>query len=156
MFGTSEASLRGREEWYATHQGPGHFEPIPGVFPDGYIEDGISEETGQANEVPVQPIFRYVDVVVSNTVVTDYIKDASSVRLRELSLGYDFPSKWMDKTFINRMNLSLVGRNLFFFYNANKDIDPESGFDAGNIGNAFEQNTMPGTRSYGFNLNVNF
>lgn len=156
LFGTSEASLRGREEWYSTHQGPGHFEPIPGVFPDGYIEDGINEETGQPNDVPVQPLFRYVDVVVNNTVVADYIMDATNVRLREFSIGYEFPREMLERTFINRLNLSFVGRNLFFLYNANKDIDPESGFDSGNIGSAFEQNTMPGTRSYGFNLNVNF
>lgn len=66
------------------------------------------------------------------------------------------PSKWLDKTFIANANLSLVGRNLFFIYLATKNIDPEAGFDAGNFGNAFELNTMPGTRSYGFNLNLGF
>ena len=156
LFGTGVSSLRGRDEWYSTHQGYGHFETIPGVFPDGYIEEGINAETGQPNDVPVQPIFRHVETMVNRGIVSDYIKDASNIRMREVVLSYNLPKKWIDNTFISRANLSLVGRNLFFLYLATENIDPEGGFDAGSFGNAFELNTMPGTRSFGFNLNLSF
>jgi len=156
LMGTGTSSLKGREEWDSTHQGFGYFLPIPGVFPDGYIEDGVNANTGLPNDEPVQPIFRHVEMLVNRGIVTDYIMDASNVRFRELVFGYTLPSKWLDKTFIAKANLSLVGRNLFFIYLATKNIDPEAGFDAGNFGNAFELNTMPGTRSYGFNLNLGF
>lgn len=156
LMGTGTTSLEGRDEWYLTHQGFGHFVPIPGVFPDGYIVDGVSAETGQANDIPIQPMFRNVETMVNRGIVSDYIMDASNVRFREIVLGYNFPSKWMDKTFIARANFSLVGRNLFFLYLATENIDPEAGFDAGNFGSAFELNTMPGSRSYGFNLNLSF
>ncbi len=156
LMGTGTTSLRGREEWDSTHQGYGYFLPIPGVFPDGYIEDGIVASTGQPNDKPVQPMLRHVEILVNRGIVTDYIMDASNVRFRELVFGYTFPKKWLDKTFITRANLSLVGRNLFFIYLATKNIDPEAGFSAGNFGNAFELNTMPGTRSYGFNLELSF
>ncbi len=156
LFGTGVSSLRGREEWYSTHQGFGHFLPIPGVFPDGYIQDGVNAETGKPNDTPVQPLFRHVETIVNRGIVADYIMDASNVRLREVVLGYNLPKKWLDNTFIESANLSLVGRNLFFLYLATANIDPEAGFDAGNFGTAFELNTMPGTRSYGFNLNLSF
>ena len=156
LMGTGTTSLKGREKWDSTHQGYGYFLPIPGVFPDGYIEDGIAASTGLPNEKPVQPIFRHVETMVNRNIVTDYIMDASNVRFREFVLGYTLPNKWLDKTFIERANFSLVGRNLFFIYLATKNIDPEAGFDAGNFGSAFELNTMPGTRSYGFNLNLGF
>jgi len=156
MFGTGVTSLEGREEWYSTHQGFGHFEPIPGIFPDGYIQDGVNVETGQPNDIPIQPIFRHVETMMNRGIVTDYIKDASNVRLREVVLGYNLPKKWLDNTFIARANLSLVGRNLFFLYLATDNIDPEAGFNAGNFGSAFEWNTMPGTRNIGFNLNLSF
>jgi hypothetical protein len=156
LMGTGTTSLRGREEWYSTHQGFGYFVPIPGVFPDGYIEDGIVASTGLPNEKPLQPMFRHVETMVNRGIVTDYIMDASNIRFREIVLGYTLPNKWLDKTFITRANLSLVGRNLFFIYLATKNIDPEAGFDSGNFGTAFELNTMPGTRSYGFNLNLSF
>lgn len=156
LFGTGVTSLEGREEWYATHEGRGHFEEIPGVFPEGYIVQGVNAETGVPNDKPVQPIFKHVETIYNRNIVADYIMDASNVRLREVVLGYSFPEKWLDNTFIARANLSLVGRNLFFLYLATDNIDPEAGFDAGNFGSAFELNTMPGTRSYGFNLNLSF
>ncbi len=156
LMGTGTTSLRGREEWDSTHQGYGYFLPIPGVFPDGYIEDGVNVNTGLPNDTPVQPIFRHVETMVNRNIVADYIMDATNVRFREIVLGYNFPAKWMDKTFIASANLSFVGRNLFFIYLATKNIDPEAGFDSGNFGTAFELNTMPGTRSYGFNLNLGF
>jgi hypothetical protein len=94
--------------------------------------------------------------MVNRNIVTDYIMDASNVRFREIVFGYTLPNRWLDGTFIARANLSLVGRNLFFLYLATKNIDPEAGFDSGSFGTAFELNTMPGTRSYGFNLNLSF
>lgn len=156
LFGTGVSSLEGREEWYSTHQGFGHFLPIPGVFPDGYIQDGVNAETGQPNDIPIQPIFRHVETMVNRGIVTDYIMDATNVRLREVVFGYNIPAGWLDNTFIARANLSLVGRNLFFLYLATEKIDPEAGFNAGSFGSAFELNTMPGTRSFGFNLNLSF
>ncbi|MCY1718862.1 SusC/RagA family TonB-linked outer membrane protein [Prolixibacteraceae bacterium Z1-6] len=156
LFGTGVTSLEGREEWYSTHQGPGHFEPIPGIFPDGYIQDGVNVETGQPNDIPIQPIFRHVETMVNRGIVSDYIMDASNVRFREIVFGYTVPSRWLNNTFIARADLSLVGRNLFFLYLATDNIDPEAGFDSGNFGSAFELNTMPGTRSYGFNINLSF
>ncbi|NQU55220.1 MAG: SusC/RagA family TonB-linked outer membrane protein [Bacteroidetes bacterium] len=156
LMGTGVTSLKGREEWYSTHQGQGHFLSIPGVFPDGYIQDGVNVDTGLPNDIPVQPIYRHVETLFNRNIVSDYIMDASNVRLREVVLGYNLPEKWLDNTFIAKANLSLVGRNLFFLYLATDNIDPEAGFDAGNFGNAFELNTMPGTRSYGFNLNLSF
>jgi hypothetical protein len=82
--------------------------------------------------------------------------DATNVRLRELSLGYDLPKSIIGNTPLTNVNVALVGRNLFFLYNAAKNNDPESGYNAGSIGNAIEATAMPATRSYGFNLTVNF
>jgi hypothetical protein len=76
--------------------------------------------------------------------------------MRELSLGYNIPQRLLNGSFIRNINISLIARNLFFFYNASGDYDPESGFNSGSIGNAFELNPMPSTRSYGFSLNLNF
>ncbi|MBK7651227.1 MAG: hypothetical protein IPJ20_11520 [Flammeovirgaceae bacterium] len=101
-------------------------------------------------------MMRYLQVVWFNRTVKDFILDATNVRLREASLGYTLPKKWLGNGIINDINFSIVGRNLFFFYNAAKHMDPESGYNSTTIGNAFELNSMPATRTYGFNLNVTF
>ena len=66
------------------------------------------------------------------------------------------PKHWFENSFIPKANVSLVGRNLFLLYNATKGIDPESGINNQNVGTAIEMNSMPGSRSFGFNLNLSF
>jgi len=156
LFGTSPGSLEGREEWYSTHQGILYGSPIPGVVPRGYVEDGVNEETGLPNDIAVQPMLRNLNTIYFNKIVSDYVIEATNVRMREVSLGYSLPQQWLNGSFIRNIHISFIARNLFFFYNASGDYDPESGFNSGSIGNAFELNPMPSTRSYGFSLNLNF
>jgi len=156
LFGTGASSLQGRKEWYSTHEGPTNTEEISGVFADGYIQEGVNSETGMVNDIPVDPMMRAVEVSYFRKIMRDYIMDASNVRLREVVLAYQLPRRWVDRTFINSVSISLVGRNLFFFYNANKGIDPEAGVANQNFGPAVELNSMPGTRSYGINLKFDF
>ncbi len=109
-----------------------------------------------ANDIPLQPIMRSVNVIWFDRVVSDYIRDATNIRMREIVLGYNLPRSLLDKTPISDINISLVGRNLFFFYNAAIHMDPESGYNASSIGNAIEATALPATRSYGFSVTVNF
>lgn len=156
LFGTSEESLKGRDEWYSTHEGLFHSETIPGVIPKGYVEDGLNVNTGEQNDIALQPMLRNVNVIWFDRVVADYILDATNIRLREVVLGYNLPRSILDKTPFSDINISLVGRNLFFFYNAAVHVDPESGYNASSIGNAIEATALPTTRSYGFSVTVNF
>src|SRR5690625_7763141 len=60
LFGTGKATLEGRAEWYATHDPETSYStPLPGVTPEGYIEQGINEKTGRPNETPIQPMLRW-------------------------------------------------------------------------------------------------
>jgi hypothetical protein len=101
-------------------------------------------------------MMRYVSVIWFDRIVSDYILDATNVRLREVVLGYNLPRAILEKTPFTDLNISLVGRNLFFFHNAAKHVDPESGYSSSSIGNAIEATALPSTRSYGFSVTVNF
>nr|WP_280744419.1 MULTISPECIES: SusC/RagA family TonB-linked outer membrane protein [unclassified Parabacteroides] len=83
-----------------------------------------------------------------------YMYDATNIRLRELSIGYTLPKKWMEKTkYLQQVQLSLVGRNLFFLYN-DAPFDPDVVLSTGNNNQGIEVFGMPSTRSFGFNLKV--
>ena len=156
LFGTSLASLVGREEWYATHDPAyGYSTPLPGVQERGYIEDGINVNTGQPNTVPVDPIYRFYNIWAKE-IGTENICDATNVRMREASIGYSMPKKFLAKIRLTDVQISFFGRNLFFLYNAMNDVDPESGYSSGNTGGGLEHNAIPSTRSFGFNLKINF
>ena len=87
------------------------------------------------------------------------VYDATTVRLREITLGYDLPKALLSKTPFGSFNLSLSGRNLYW-YSPNlpkyTNFDPEtSTFGSGNS-QGFEYTNAPSTRRYGVNLRVTF
>lgn len=85
-----------------------------------------------------------------------YMYDATNIRLRELSLGYSLPKKWfVNVPVIKGADISLVGRNLFFFKN-NAPYDPDGALSVGNSLQGVDVFGMPSTRSFGFNVKLNF
>lgn len=75
-------------------------------------------------------------------------------KLREVVIGYDLPKKWLKGTMISRASVSILGRNLLYFYKDNKyrGIDIEQ-FNTATPGSSLQ---TPTTRRYGMNLNVVF
>nr|WP_197486676.1 SusC/RagA family TonB-linked outer membrane protein [Mucilaginibacter sp. L294] len=75
-------------------------------------------------------------------------------KLREVQIGYDMPKAWLAKSFIKRASISLVGRNLLYFYKDNK----YKGIDIEQFNTPITTSTLqtPTTRRYGVNLNVAF
>lgn len=58
---------------------------------------------------------------------TFYMKDASYLRVKNISIGYDFPSELMEAIKIDNLRVFLSGTNLFTFSELNKyDLDPEA------------------------------
>ncbi|WP_280744430.1 MULTISPECIES: SusC/RagA family TonB-linked outer membrane protein [unclassified Parabacteroides] len=77
--------------------------------------------------------------------------DGSYVKFRQISLGYSIPKSFYANIPIQRIDLSLVGYNLFDIYNDLPNGDPSTG-----RGNGINNSAMPSTRSFTLNLNVNF
>lgn len=88
------------------------------------------------------------------------IIDGSYIKLREIVLSYDLPTKWVEKLgFLNNVNVSFIGRNLALLYTDESNdvgIDPETGFGTTLSGLGLEQYQLPPTRSLGFSLRLNF
>lgn len=89
-------------------------------------------------------------------VLEQYVYSATNVCLRELSLGVDlFTGKIKTDSFVKGINFSLVGRNLFFFYN-NAPYDPDATLSVDRDLQGIDTFGMPTTRSFGFNIKVLF
>lgn len=99
----------------------------------------------------------YKRVVGGRAGVTEYyMYDATNIRLRELSLSYQLPAAWMRKTKVFKdVQLSFVGRNLFFFYKK-APFDPDLVLSTGNDNQGIEVYGMPTTRSLGFSIKCDF
>jgi len=85
-----------------------------------------------------------------------FVYDASYIKLRELSLSYNFPAGIVSKLGpVRGIELSLVGRNLWIIHKNMPYADPEEGMSSGNI-QGYQVGAYPTTRNLGFNLKVKF
>lgn len=83
-----------------------------------------------------------------------YTYSATNVRLGELTFGYDFPvQKW--GSFVKSLNLSFIGRNLFFFYKK-APYDPEMTASTGTYMQGIDNFMMPSLRTLGFSIKASF
>ena len=129
MYGVSEVTARARDKGYVMLEG-NRIDNVKGF---------------------------YKNVVGGRAGVTEYyMYDATNIRLRELSVGYQLPAAWMEKTkVLKRAQLSFSGRNLFFFYKK-APFDPDLVLSTGNDNQGIEVYGMPTTRSWGFSLKCEF
>lgn len=83
---------------------------------------------------------------------SQYVYNATNFRLRELSLGYTFRNLLGTG---NHLTLSLIGRNLFFFYK-DAPMDPDVSIGTGNGMQGIDIFSLPTSRSFGLNIKLNF
>ncbi len=134
--GRAMETLEGREEWYA---GTG-----------GYVGQGVTE-TGETNTVATDPEEYFSRL--ANDVVEPFVYNADFVKLRQVILGYTIPRSAIQGTFIQGINISIVGRNLAILHKKTPNIDPESNYNSGNA-QGLEYGTIPMPRSLGVNINL--
>jgi hypothetical protein len=131
--GHSQASLQGRE--------------------GGIVLDGVNHSGGK-NTTAIEAQ-KYFSLIGGRYPIAEfYSYSGTNTRLRELVLSYRLPANVISKTkIIKKAEVSVVGRNLFFFHRA-APIDPE--ITRGVNGGGLEYAQLPSTRNYGLNLNLSF
>ena len=84
-----------------------------------------------------------------------HVYDASFVKLREVSIGYDFSKDIVSRTPFTSASISLIGRNLWIISKNSPYTDPEAGLSAGNIqGN--QSGAYPSIKEVGVNVKLEF
>lgn len=121
-----------------------------------YLYQGVyasGPNAGQPNTVPVTAQAYY-----GNTgkyiAAEGFIYDTSWFRVREVSLSYRLSSKFLQNSPFKQFEIGAFGRNLFLSAPNYPHFDPEQ--NALGISNAqgLEFNSLPNTRTVGFNLKV--
>ena len=126
---------------------------------------GVSEITADARDrgyvmldgQRIDNVKGFYKIVGGRAGVTEYyMYDATNLRLREVSLSYNFSKKWIQKTKVLKdVQLSFVARNLCFLYKK-APFDPDLVLSTGNDNQGIEVFGMPTTRSLGFTLKCEF
>lgn len=122
-------------------------------------ENGITgigvKEDGKVNDIFVSPEKASSYYSRLTTIHEAFIYDASFIKLRELSLTYQFPQKWLKKLPVQNTSMSFVARNLFYLRNKVDNVAPESSVSSSNA-QGLENSGYPETRTFGLNLNISF
>ncbi|GBU07781.1 SusC/RagA family TonB-linked outer membrane protein [Bacteroidales bacterium] len=128
----------------------------------GTLKESLSGRTGMlVNGVTTDGAINTVETKSQNynsrlaDITEPWIYDATNIRLREMSLGFNFPKSIIKKTPLNSVKMSLVARNILMLYSKTNGFDPEAGYTTSNA-QGIEFGSMPTMRSLGFNLNVVF
>jgi TonB-linked SusC/RagA family outer membrane protein len=86
-----------------------------------------------------------------------FIEDGSYIKLREISLSYDFKKIFarMTKPFIKNMTAGLYARNIIL-WTPYHGVDPETSLTGASNAQGLDYFNNPGTSSYGLNLKFKF
>lgn len=129
-----------------------------GVYAPGTIING-EDVSGQANrtEIVNDENSRVLGPLSGFTGASrSYIEDGSWVRLRQVSLSYQFPaSAFENSKFIKGLNIGFTGRNVLLFTDY-KGIDPETNLSGSTNSQGADYFNMPGTRGYILTAKFNF
>ena len=121
-----------------------------------YLFDGVyasGTNAGQPNTTKVNAQ-NYYGNSGKYVAAEGYIYDTSWFRVREVSFSYKLNSKLLAKTPFKQFEVGAFGRNLFLSAPNYPHFDPEQ--NALGVSNAqgLEFNSLPNTRTFGFNLKV--
>lgn len=117
-------------------QGNGYVENSKAVTPQNYWE-----RLGSTGNYGLPEVYTY---------------DATNVRLRNITLGYDFNKTMLKKTPFQRLRLSATCNNVWMIHYNLPGIDPESVSATNTNATGFENGAAPTSRSFSFNVTVGF
>lgn len=84
-----------------------------------------------------------------------FVYDASYIKLRQVSLTYTMPSRYLENTFMTGLSFSVSGSNLWIIDKNLPYADPEAGLSSGNL-QGYVTGSLPTTQDYGFNIKAQF
>jgi len=125
----------------------------------GVILDGVYADSAPNDKV-VHYYYKHIGTAGgwgAGQLSTTGIVENTWVKLREMALTYEFESGLISKSKVfQNLNLSLVGRDLFYLYSTLPDkINPEGSNGAGNA-QGLEWAAFPGVRSVTLGVSVGF
>jgi hypothetical protein len=135
--------------WFSATNGRQRF-----VFPNSVIKQG-NTYVPNTNVVTSQGGVDFWTGAF-NDVESPYVTSSDFWKIREISLSYSAPQKYLPKL-VKRATVAFIARNvLTLLPKSNYYTDPEFNLSTGNSSGITDVNQTAPTRSYGFNIAVNF
>lgn len=106
---------------------------------------------GTSNKIPR---YTWSDINNNYSVSDLYIEDGSYLRIKNIQLGYNIPSRWLEKILVNKWRFYISAENLFTFTSytgADPEIGSTTAFDTG-----IDRGIYPQARIFRFGTSITF
>lgn len=126
----------------------------PFIFPNSSYFDG-TKYVDNTDIYTVSGGYNFWSQAINTSANSNYLVDGSFWKIREMSLSYTLPSKWLGftKNAIKSLNVAVTGRNLFMFLpKTNEWTDPEFSNTTGNAQGVSGLDNTPPTRIFGISI----
>jgi TonB-linked SusC/RagA family outer membrane protein len=123
-----------------------------------FVMPGVRDD-GTPNEIQITATDAFFDNLGSQAPSEVNVIDGTTVRLREISLSYSLPKSWLNKTPFGRIDISIMGQNLWFkAINFPKYMNFDTDVLSLGVGNGlgFDFITGPSSTRYGASIKVTF
>ncbi|MCI1640555.1 MAG: TonB-dependent receptor [Bacteroidales bacterium] len=92
------------------------------------------------------------------------VEKADYLCIRDVSLYYDFPSKWTDRIHMKKLSVGITGNTLYYFTGVSGSVSPETGMGAGSSDSMYSVvstsssngNFFPAVRKILLNVKITF
>ena len=150
----------GNHYWYPNNRsfifwGP-YCQPMTSFMPRDFMDDVWDVDNTDAFFPRARSYMAY-NGYLSHT-NDRYIQNVRYLRLKNVSLGYSFPDRWMKKIHVEKLRIYFSGENLAYwspFKKASKYIDPEATFNRSG-GDAYNRLFYPWQKTYMFGIDLTF
>ncbi len=120
----------------------------------GLLVEGVTED-GATNTNTINAQQYWNAVAGAEPIVSEFMYDATSIRLREAYISYTLPQSLVSGTPFNNVSVGITARNLWLIKSEVPGVDPETSFSISNA-RGWENGAFPSTKVYGFNINLGF
>ncbi len=120
----------------------------------GYVDVKVVTAEGTEKDKMENVELWYRTIGDRNGILEAYVYDRTNIRVTQLALSYDLDVRKLNLPF-KAASVSLVGQNLLFLYKK-APYDPELTMSAGLGSQSLDNFNVPATRTFGFNIKLNF
>lgn len=118
----------------------------------------VANTTPVLNSANYQGVTNYFTSNYQTDIAEEFLVDGTALKIRQIALTYALPKSLLQNTFINALSIGVFARNPFVWYaKSNRNFaDPETANTTGIAGGYQAISQLPTSRSFGFNVNINF
>ncbi len=152
----------GKQNWYPGAETSMFWGPYSRPYASFIPSDFMSQVWSEENTDAYFPRPRGYVVLGSNrelaVVNTKYLQNLAYCRLKNLSIGYTLPEKWLSKIGFEKIRVYFSGENLLTFTKLHSDyIDPEQASASNSWKTSkSDANIYPWAKTYSFGVDITF